>query len=39
MERAPENGKELAHSAHASGMNESPQQHDFWEKVIEEVCF
>jgi len=22
MEEAPENGKELAHSAHANGMNE-----------------
>jgi len=39
MEGAPENGKELSHSAHAGGMNESPQQHDFWEKFIEEVCF
>jgi hypothetical protein len=39
MEGAPEKGKELLHSAHASGINESPKQHDFWEKVVEDVCF
>jgi hypothetical protein len=26
MEKAPENGKELSHSAHANGMNESINQ-------------
>jgi len=29
MEEAPENGKELSHSAHANGMNE----YRFWNPV------
>jgi hypothetical protein len=28
MEEAPENGKELLHSAHANGMNELPADED-----------
>jgi len=29
MEETPENGKELSHSAHVSGMNEYTKQHYF----------
>jgi hypothetical protein len=33
MAEGPENGKELSHSAHANGMNESTQLYGFTHKT------
>ena len=36
MEEAPENGKELSHSAHANGMNEGRPRNRWQDKVRED---
>jgi hypothetical protein len=33
MEEAPENGKELSHSAHANGMNGRAEKKDYYKRI------